>query len=91
MKGFSADAPSGSAVRRAVAETLRALRVSKGIAQEALALTAGIDRAYMGKLERGTNSPSTETIWKVLAALDVSYVQFARELDRRYKRIAGGA
>lgn len=35
---------------------VRRLRVEKGLSQERLALAAGIDRAYVGRIERGSEN-----------------------------------
>ena len=64
-------------IRRAFAATIRELRSEKDLAQETLAYTAGVDRGYMGVLERGASTPTLETIFKLLPVLDVDFVTFA--------------
>jgi transcriptional regulator with XRE-family HTH domain len=73
-------------VRDAFARTLRALRKKAGLAQERLALEAGVDRGYVGNLERGLNSPSLDTIIKFLPPLKVTLHEFCQEFDRQLKR-----
>lgn len=51
---------------------VRALREARGISQEDFARAAGIDRAYMGKIERGTQNISVTTAAKIAAALEIS-------------------
>jgi transcriptional regulator with XRE-family HTH domain len=68
--------------------TIRALRQRAGIAQEQLALEAGIDRGYMGRLERGESSPTLETILKMLPVLQVSFPEFAGEFEGALRRAA---
>jgi len=70
------------ALERAFAMTLRHLRARTGIAQERLALQAGIDRAYVSGLERGLHMPSLETIYKLLSALGVSFAEFGAEFEK---------
>lgn len=46
----------------ALGQTLRALRLEKGISQEKLALLAGVDRSYVGRIERGDNNVALLTL-----------------------------
>jgi transcriptional regulator with XRE-family HTH domain len=54
-----------------VAWNLRRLRVKRGVSQEALAVDAGIDRSYVGRIERGIENPTAETLDRLAAALEV--------------------
>jgi XRE family transcriptional regulator, regulator of sulfur utilization len=56
---------------KAFGDTVRALRESQGIAQEALALAADMDRSYLGRLERGEKQPSLDVVFRVAAALQI--------------------
>jgi transcriptional regulator with XRE-family HTH domain len=51
---------------------LRRLRVAKGLSQERLALAAGIDRAYVGRVERGEENVTLNVIAAVAEALEVA-------------------
>lgn len=55
-------------VAGACGSVLRTWRVELGIAQDAFALLAGIDRSYYGKLERGERQPSLSVLLKCAAA-----------------------
>jgi transcriptional regulator with XRE-family HTH domain len=44
--------------RKLVAWNLRRLRVRQGLSQEKLAADAGVDRAYMSRLERELENPT---------------------------------
>lgn len=44
------------------------LRKERGLSQEAFAREAGLDRAWLGRLERGTQNPSIVTIARLAAA-----------------------
>ena len=59
------------AVKVAFGQHLRALRVAKGLSQEKLALTCGLDRTYIGSVERGERNVSLVNIQKIAAALRV--------------------
>jgi len=52
-----------------VAWNLRRLRVKQGLSQEALAVDAGVDRSYVGRIERGLENPTVETLDRLAAAL----------------------
>jgi transcriptional regulator with XRE-family HTH domain len=66
-------------VRSLVAWNLRRLRVEKGISQDDLALIAGVERAYVGHLERGTRNPTIATLEKLAIALDRHISEFFSE------------
>jgi transcriptional regulator with XRE-family HTH domain len=69
-------------LRRAFADTVRVLRLRIGVSQENLAYLAGVDRGYMGGLEREKHTPTLESIYRLLPALGISFVEFATEFDR---------
>jgi transcriptional regulator with XRE-family HTH domain len=50
---------------------LKFVRKSRRITQEALADSCGLDRTYIGLLERGKRSPTLETICKLSVGLNV--------------------
>jgi transcriptional regulator with XRE-family HTH domain len=53
-------------------ERVRVLRQALGLSQEALALAAGLDRTYIGGVERGERNISLLNIQKIAQALNVS-------------------
>ena len=58
-------------LREIVAGNLRRLRHAKGISQEELADRAGIDRNYVGKLEREENAATVDMLEKLAPVLGV--------------------
>ena len=58
-------------LREIVAGNLRRLRHAKGISQEELADRAGIDRNYVGKLEREENAATVDMLEKLAQVLGV--------------------
>lgn len=61
-----------TAVSKTIGQNLRKIRDEQGITQEQLALDAGLNRAYIGYIERGERNPSTNTLVKIAKALKVS-------------------
>ncbi len=61
---------------------LRQFRKNRGLSQDRLANRAGVDRAYVGGIERAERHPSWEVIERLLAVLKVSWVEFGRALDQ---------
>ncbi len=57
---------------KAFGATVRAARLARGIAQEALALLVGVERSHMGKIERGEHLPNLGLVLKIAVALDCS-------------------
>ena len=52
--------------------TIRRLRKERKISQEELAALAGVDRSYMGHVERGTKNVTIRNVFKISDALRVS-------------------
>ena len=61
---------------------LRLLRRSRAVSQEKLAEQAGLHRTYISHVELGTRNPSFEKVDMLLIALDVSWEEFGKQLDR---------
>jgi transcriptional regulator with XRE-family HTH domain len=54
-----------------VGKRLSEVRVKRGLTQEKLAHEAGLNRAYVGYIERGERNPSIATIAKLAKALKI--------------------
>lgn len=50
---------------------VREARKNKGISQESLAEMAGIDRSYMGNIERGEKNVTLKKAYEICDALDL--------------------
>lgn len=62
---------------------VRAARTEDGIAQEALAHMAGVERSHMGKIERGEHMPTLALILKIARALGRSSGELMIETEAR--------
>ncbi len=54
-----------------MARNLRILRKQKGLSQEELAFQAGINRNYVGQIEREEKSPTVDMLEKIAIALEI--------------------
>ncbi len=61
--------------RALVAWNLRRFRVERGISQERLAFDSGVDRAYVGGLERQSENPTVDVLDRLAAVLEVTLAQ----------------
>lgn len=57
--------------RAIIGWNLRRLRVAQGLSQERLALAANLDRAYVGRVERGSENVTIATLEELAAVLSV--------------------
>ena len=55
----------------AFGKRVREVRKAKGLSQEKLAEMAGIDRSYMGNIERGEKNITLKKIYEICDALDI--------------------
>lgn len=65
--------------RAIIGWNLRRLRVAQGLSQERLALAAGIDRAYVGRVERGSENVTIATLEAMARALAVPVAHLLAE------------
>lgn len=55
---------------------MKKIRENRGLTQEKLAFRAGLNRAYVGYIERCERNPSIETIYKIAQALNTPLYKF---------------
>lgn len=79
--------------RGLVAWNLRRVRVATGVSQEQLAVDAGVDRTYVGRVERGVENPTVGNLDKLVDALEVHISELFREPragEKRAKPLVAG-
>jgi transcriptional regulator with XRE-family HTH domain len=66
------DAALAKSRRESFGARVREIRKQHGISQEELAHRAGLDRTYVGSVERGERNISLDNIWLLADALGVA-------------------
>lgn len=66
------DNSTSEAFLRKLGSRIKYLRTKKGLSQEALAEAAGLDRSYIGCVERGERNISAINIKRIANALNLS-------------------
>lgn len=61
-----------SATHTKIGQKIKILRTELSLTQEDLAYKVGVDRSYMGFLERGEKNPTLSTLMKIARALKIS-------------------
>lgn len=69
-------------VRHTLSINIKALRKDRGLAQERLALDAGVDRTVVSKIEREVSNPSLEILVKLAVVLKVPVSRLLSELHQ---------
>jgi len=62
--------------------TIKALRAEKGVSQEKLALSTGIDRRYMSDIENGKRNISLEIIEKLAAFFEMKVSELIQTTEK---------
>jgi transcriptional regulator with XRE-family HTH domain len=73
-------------LREVVGRNLRRLRRSRRLSQEELADQAGINRNYVGMLEREENAATVDMLEKLADVLDVDPIEFFKRPLRETSR-----
>jgi transcriptional regulator with XRE-family HTH domain len=73
-------------LRQLFATNLRRLRYARKLSQEQLAHDAGVDRAYLSRVERAVTYVGLEIIEKLASILEVDPAEFFRRPSRSGSR-----
>jgi transcriptional regulator with XRE-family HTH domain len=69
-----------------VGPILRRYRVERGLTQEAVAAATGLDRTYIGMVERNERKPTVHAVTLILDALGVTWTRMGAALDEARPR-----
>lgn len=64
-----------------IGEVIRRTRRERGLSQELLAVDAGVDRSYMGGIERGQHNLTVMSLLRIAKALDCKASALMSEAD----------
>ncbi len=67
--------------RQTLARNVRLCRLLRGLSQEQLGDRAGLDRSYVGAIERAERNPGIDTIAKLADALELGLTDLLGEPD----------
>jgi transcriptional regulator with XRE-family HTH domain len=73
MARYDPDPPFGGVLRR--------LRQERGLTIEEAARRGGVTTNYLGDVERGQRNPTLRVVARILAGLQVTWVEFAQRLE----------
>ena len=62
-------------------ETIKKIRLEKGLSQETLAFEADIDRTYISDIEKGERNISIQVAYKLALALQISFSDLIKEIE----------
>lgn len=83
--------PMTDAVRspllKAFGQAVRACRKAQGFSQEGFAHYCGLDRSYMGGVERGERNVTLANMERIIAALHMKPSEFFLALDAHFRGI----
>ena len=62
-------------------ETIKKIRLEKGLSQETLAFEADIDRTYISDIEKGERNISIQVASKLALALQISFSDLIKKIE----------
>lgn len=82
-------------IQTAFGQAIRRIRQRAGISQEQLGYDCGLDRSYIGGVERGERNPSLIAITKIADGLKVSpselFAEYADAATHKGRRLSSGS
>lgn len=65
-----------------IGRTIRHFREESNLSQEELAHICNLDRTYIGGVERGERNLTIKSLEKIVHALDISFLEFFKNMER---------
>jgi DNA-binding XRE family transcriptional regulator len=78
------DRPPNLGALDLLAWNIRVLRVAQDLSQDRLAQLAGVDRTYLGRIERQAENPSIINLEKIATALGVRIARLFDDPEEQY-------
>ena len=75
--------------RDLIAFNVRRIRVEQDVSQERLAFDAGVDRSYLGGLERGEANPTVDLLDRIAETLCVPLIELFAEIEKGAEKSDG--
>lgn len=75
---------SKETLQKCFGKVLREARTNAGYSQEKLALRAGLDRTYIGLMERGLRTPTLYTLILLSSHLNMPASSIVAEVEAQY-------
>ena len=75
--------------RSLIARNVRRIRIAKGVSQERLAFDSGVDRSYLGGIEREMENPTVDLLDRLAVTLGVPIAELFAEASRHERKSAG--
>ena len=72
---------AGHPALRSLGKTIRTIRTDQKISQEVLAYEAGLDRSYVGGIERGEHNLTVLNLLKIADQLGIKLSELFQEAD----------
>lgn len=66
-------------------DSIKAIRMEKGISQEKLAELVDLHRTYVSDIERGGRNVSLVNIWRLAAGLEVEASEIFKRMEQKVK------
>ncbi|HJE50803.1 MAG TPA: helix-turn-helix domain-containing protein [Tessaracoccus flavescens] len=70
-------------IRKVMGETLRELRVSAGMTLREVSMASMVSLGYLSEIERGQKEASSEVLFSIASALDISLSDLMIAISRR--------
>lgn len=67
---------------KALGAKIRGIRKERGISQDSFALKCGLDRSYMGRIERGEVNITVEKLFRIAVELECSPGELLPDTDK---------
>jgi transcriptional regulator with XRE-family HTH domain len=79
-------APAKARLTKAFGQTIRQLRIERGMSQEALSFACSRHRTYISLVERGLHSATLQTLFNLAEALSLNPSEIVQRTEAAFKK-----